>query len=219
MGGGYFSNYFNHRIRSIMNINSDEFLTISTPSEGIYKEKGSKFIALAFPVKTEDDIKDILAELRKNYYDARHHCYAYMLGAERKIFRANDDGEPSGTAGRPILGQIESKKLTNVLIVIIRYFGGILLGAGGLVHAYKTAAAESLNNSKIITGIVCNQFTIEFEYIHMPEVMRILKEKNGQQINAVYTEICQITISVRQSKYSEIIASLQKMDSIKIINL
>lgn len=128
----------------------DEYLTISKPSEGLFKDRGSKFLAFAYPVSSEDEIKEIQEHLRSEYHDARHHCYAYMLGKDKNVFRANDDGEPSSTAGKPILGQIKSYDLTNILIVVIRYFGGTKLGVSGLINAYKTAAEEALKNAKII---------------------------------------------------------------------
>ena len=132
----------------------DFYKTIAVPAEGLYKEKGSKFISFAYPVQTEEQIKGIVAELKDKFYDARHHCYAWMLGAGKKNFRANDDGEPSSTAGRPILGQIQSNDLTNILIVVVRYFGGTKLGVSGLIHAYREAAADALNHAEIIEKTV-----------------------------------------------------------------
>ena len=154
----------------------DEYYTLSKPSEGIFKDKGSKFIAKAFPVFSETEIKAIQEQLRSEYHDARHHCYAYMLGADKKVFRANDDGEPSSTAGKPILGQIKSFELTNVLIVVIRYFGGTKLGVSGLIHAYKTATEEALKNAEIVKKTLLDYYQLKFDYAAMNDIMRILKE-------------------------------------------
>ena len=159
---------------------SDTYKTISSPAEGIYKEKGSKFLSFAIPVKTAEEIKEIIKEYRKQYYDARHVCYAYMLGAEHKDFRANDDGEPSGTAGRPILGQINSRELTDILVIVVRYFGGVLLGTGGLVVAYKEATADALNQAEIIEKTVDEVISVRFDYLLMNDVMRIIKDTGAQ---------------------------------------
>ena len=154
----------------------DTYLTISSVSEALYKDKGSKFYAFAYPVQTVEQIKEILAEKRKEYYDARHVCYAYMLGYERNVFRANDDGEPSGTAGRPILGQINSSNLTDILIIVVRYFGGTLLGTSGLIQAYKTSAAEAIAAATIEERIVEKTFISKFGYQDLNAVMRIMKD-------------------------------------------
>jgi uncharacterized YigZ family protein len=153
----------------------DSFKTIRNKSEGLYKEKGSKFLAFAYPVKTEEDCKAHLEELKKEHFSARHHCYAYRLGAEGTVWRANDAGEPNNTAGKPILGQIQSKELTNVLVVVVRYFGGTLLGAGGLIQAYKSAAADALEKAEIIAEEIVFKGTIRFGFDQMNDVMRILK--------------------------------------------
>lgn len=155
---------------------TESYQTISAPSEGFYKEKGSKFLAFAFPVSSEDDIKDRLEELRKQYHDARHHCYAYVLGADRQLFRANDDGEPNHSAGDPILGQIHSKQLTNVLLVVVRYFGGTKLGVSGLIHAYKVSAEEALAKAAVITVDITRHVTIRYPYETTNEVMRLVSE-------------------------------------------
>ena len=159
---------------------SDTYKTIIAPTEGIYKEKGSKFLSFAIPVSSVDEVKEIVKNYRKEYYDSRHVCYAYMLGADRKEFRANDDGEPSGTAGRPILGQINSRELTNILVIVVRYFGGILLGTGGLVVAYKEATTDALNQAEVIEKTVDETIAILFDYVLMNEVMRIIKDKIGR---------------------------------------
>jgi len=198
---------------------TDNYKTIETTSEGIYKEKGSKFIAYAFPVTCEEDIKDEISRLKKEYYDARHHCYAYMLGADKKDFRANDDGEPSSTAGKPILGQILSSDLTNILIVVIRYFGGTKLGVSGLIHAYKTAAQDAIANAQIIEKTVNDIYDIHFDYLVMNDVMRIIKEEQPLQIDQDFNLTCRITLSIRQSEVDKIIERFNKIDSVKTKHL
>ena len=154
----------------------DKYRTVNAIAEGLYKEKGSRFISFIYPVKSEEEIKDIVAGLKTKYYDARHHCYAYCLGANRERFRANDDGEPSSTAGKPILGQIISNDLSNVLIVVIRYFGGIKLGVSGLIQAYKEAAADAINHAEIVERTVDEVIRVHFAYVVMNDVMKVLKE-------------------------------------------
>lgn len=166
----------------------DSFLTLAQPATGLYKSKGSKFIALAYPVRNVEEVQTILQTCRKTYYDARHCCYAYRLGADQRCFRANDDGEPSGTAGRPILGQIQSKGLTNVLVVVVRYFGGILLGTGGLVVAYKTAACDALQNATLVEQEVVVPTVLAFPYAQFNEVMRLIKETDTRIVRQSYEE-------------------------------
>lgn len=190
----------------------DTYLTIEKASEGLYKDKGSKFISFAYPVKTLEDIKEILDNIRKEYYDARHVCYAYMLGYERKTFRSNDDGEPSGTAGRPILGQINSNELTDILIIVIRYFGGILLGTSRLIQAYKTAAAEAIQNAKIETRIVEKTFQSTFGYENLNAVMRIIKDFNLNIINQRQELDCTLTFSIRLSDIDVVSSRFEKLD-------
>lgn len=175
---------------------ANSYKTINYSSEGIYKEKGSKFLSFAIPVTNIDEIKQILEKYRKDYYDARHVCYAYMLGDEHDIYRANDDGEPSGTAGRPILGQINSFELTNILVIVIRYFGGILLGTGGLITAYKEAAADAIKRAEIIEKTVKSEIIIRFEYPLLNDVMRIIKELDAQIITQQFETECLIKVSV-----------------------
>ena len=196
----------------------DTYKTISTISEGLYKEKGSRFISYAIPVDKLEEIKEILKDYRKRYYDARHVCYAYMLGAEREEFRANDDGEPSGTAGRPILGQINSFELTNVLIIVVRYFGGILLGTGGLVTAYKEASANALQQADIIEKTVDCSLSVEFEYPLMNDVMRIVKEIDAQITKQHFEYNCLLDISIRKRDYPIFVDKLTKIDGIKILD-
>ena len=175
---------------------TNSYKTINNSSEGIYKEKGSKFLSFAIPVTNIDEIKQILEQYRKEYYDARHVCYAYILGVEHDIYRANDDGEPSGTAGRPILGQINSFELTNILVIVIRYFGGILLGTGGLITAYKEAAADAIMQAQIIEKTLKSEIIIRFEYPLLNDVMRIIKELDAQIITQQFETECLIKISV-----------------------
>jgi uncharacterized YigZ family protein len=169
------------------------YRTITTATSGIYKEKGSKFIALALPVESEDDIKQKLEGIRKEYFDARHHCYGYILGADAKKFRAFDDGEPNHSAGDPILGQIRSKALTNVLVVVVRYFGGVKLGVGGLVSAYKLAAEDALNKAEIVEKEITKSITIHYEYRSTPEVMRLIKDFDLVVKEQSFDENCTLT--------------------------
>ncbi len=187
----------------------DTYLTIAQEAEALFKEKGSKFIAHAYPVETEQEIKAQCEVLRKKYYDASHHCYAYTLGKDKNIFRANDDGEPSGTAGLPILGQIKSKDLTNILIVVVRYFGGTKLGASGLVNAYKTAAAEVLAQAEIVEKIVMETLQIQFDYLQMNQVMKIVKTYNLKIIQQAFDNQCQIQVLVRASESEQVAEKLK----------
>ena len=189
----------------------DEFKTIATTSEGYYTEKRSKFLAFAHHVETAEHIKDLLASYRKKYYDARHVCYAYMLGAERTEFRANDDGEPSSTAGKPILGQINSNELTDILIVVVRYYGGVNLGTSGLIVAYREAAADALAHSTIETRQVEEIVKYTFSYPQMNDVMRIVKDMNPRIISQTYDNTCEITLSIRKSEADQLRSRLAKL--------
>ncbi|MBQ7510264.1 MAG: YigZ family protein [Prevotella sp.] len=190
---------------------TDEYKTISSTSEGFYSEKRSKFLAFAHPVETVDEIKELLDQYRKKYYDARHVCYAYMLGADRKEFRANDDGEPSSTAGKPILGQINSNQLTNILIVVVRYYGGVNLGTSGLIVAYREAAADAIAHATIVVRQVEEVVTYEFPYMMMNDVMRIVKDMQPRIISQTYYNICQIKLSIRQSEAERLRQRLEKL--------
>ena len=181
----------------------DTYRTIETPAEGLYKDKGSKFLSFVFHVDTAEQAMKIVADIRKKYYDARHICYAYMLGAERTEFRVNDDGEPSGTAGRPILGQINSNELTNLLIVVVRYFGGILLGTSGLITAYKSAAANAIENAEVVEKVIETQYYVRFGYQQMSYVMRTLKELNANIIQQIQQETCEIQYTIRNSNIQQ----------------
>lgn len=187
----------------------DTYQEITTPSEALFKDKGSKFIARAFPVYSDEEVKNILLELRKEYYDARHHCYAYILNPDQSAFRINDDGEPSGSAGKPIHGQLLSHDLTNVLVVVIRYFGGTKLGIPGLINAYKTATKEALSATTIITKTLNDVYALKFDYPLMNVVMRVIKEENLNQISTQLEQNCYLEIEVRKND-SERIQSLLK---------
>lgn len=189
----------------------DEFKTITNVGEGTYSEKRSKFLAFSHHVESEDDIRELLAFYRKKYFDARHVCYAYMLGAERKIFRANDDGEPSSTAGKPILGQINSSGLTDILIVVVRYYGGVNLGTGGLIVAYKTAAAAAIENSVVETRQVEEIVTYNFPYVMMNDVMRVVKDMKPRILSQTYDTTCEIKLSIRLSEAEILKARLAKL--------
>ena len=194
----------------------DSFKTIASISEGTYSEKRSKFLTFAIPVETVDEVKTYVAEYQKRYYDARHACYAYMLGAERTDFRANDNGEPSGTAGKPILGQINSYGLTNILIIVVRYFGGIKLGTSGLIVAYRQAAIEALENAQIIEKTVDDDITFTYEFPMMNAVMKIVKDLNPQIIAQGYDTDCTMTLRIRRGLMSQLRERLLKIDTLTI---
>lgn len=191
---------------------TDEYKTITNKvAEGYYTEKRSKFLAFAHHVTSVDKVKDIVASYRKKYYDARHVCYAYMLGAERKEFRANDDGEPSSTAGKPILGQINSNELTDILVVVVRYYGGVNLGTGGLIVAYRTAAATAIACAEKETMQVEETITYDFTYPMMNDVMRIVKEMNPRIVNQTFGNTCSFTLSIRKSEVEQLRTRLKKL--------
>jgi uncharacterized YigZ family protein len=194
----------------------DTYKTIAAPSEGLYKEKGSKFLAFAYPVRTIDEVKAHLEQLRKDYFDARHHCYAYILGPRKDAFRANDDGEPSGTGGRPIHGQLLSADLTDTLIVVVRYFGGILLGASGLANAYKTAARDAIDHAAIVEKTIDCRYRFSFAYETMNDVMRILKEFDLKPENPNYALDCTLEVSVRQSQSVRLYDRMADLRTVKI---
>lgn len=194
----------------------DSYRTLEAPSEGLYKEKGSKFIALAYPVYTEEEVKDILAGLRKQYYDARHHCYAYSLGADKSRYRANDDGEPNHSAGDPILGQIRSADLSNVLVVVIRYFGGTKLGVSGLIHAYKTATAEALATASIIEKHETALLQVHFAYPQMNDVMSLVKEYELGVKDQQFELDCRMRLEVRKKLQEEVSGKLEGIEGVKV---
>lgn len=190
----------------------DEFLTITdTPAEGFYSEKRSKFLAFAFHVTSEEEVKQYVAEFRKKYYDARHVCWAYMLGADRTDFRANDDGEPSSTAGKPILGQINKNELTDILIIVVRYYGGVNLGTSGLIIAYRTAAAEAIANAEIVSQFVEEEVVFDFPYIMMNDVMKIIKDMSPRIISQTYDNTCEMKLSIRKSEAPMLKAKFDKL--------
>ena len=190
---------------------TDEYKTIATTSEGYYTEKRSKFLAFAHHVETVDEVKELLAGYRKKYYDAQHVCYAYMLGAGREEFRANDDGEPSSTAGKPILGQINSNELTDILIVVVRYYGGVNLGTSGLIVAYREAAADAIAHATVETRQVEEVVTYTFAYPQMNDVMRIVKEMSPRILSQSFDNSCEIRLSIRKSEAEQLRNRLSKL--------
>lgn len=195
---------------------SDTYNTIEQMAEGQLTEKKSKFISFIFPVQNTDQVKDILDEYRKKYYDSRHVCWAYMLGQYRDEHRSNDDGEPSGTAGRPILGQINSHELTNVLILVVRYFGGTLLGTGGLIKAYKEAAEEAINNAEIIEKTIDETISIHFEYPLLNDVMRVLKQFDEVKWEQDFQESCRMHLRIRRSLFARLKDSLTQIYGVEV---
>ena len=195
---------------------NDTYKTLKGLSKGIYKDRGSRFLAFAYPVFSEEEIKPILLTLRKKYHDARHFCYAYRLGAEKEFFRTNDDGEPSNSAGKPILGQIVAYDLTNVLIVVIRYFGGTLLGVGGLINAYRSAAADALSNSHVLTKTINDIYELQFDYSSMNDVKKVIKEEKLTQIEQKFDLTCSIKISIRKSRSENVVERLGKIEGLRI---
>lgn len=192
----------------------DTYRTIKSTSEAVFTEKRSKFLAFAFPVETVDQVKEHIASLTKKYFDARHVCYAYMIGPERKDFRANDNGEPSGTAGKPILGQINSLELTNVLVGVVRYFGGIKLGTSGLIAAYRAAAREALEGAEIIECHVTNDIEFTFPYMAMNDVMKLTREPGVEMIGSNFDNTCTMTLRVEQDRTEYIRERLEKIDGL-----
>jgi uncharacterized YigZ family protein len=195
---------------------NDKYLTISHNSEGIYKEKGSRFLSFAFPITSESEVKEHIKELKKKFYDARHHVYAFRLGADLKTYRCSDDGEPSNSSGPPVLGQIQSHGLTNVLIVVVRYFGGTKLGVSGLIHAYRLAAADAIANNSIIEKFEQDVFVIEFGYALMNEVMKVLKEDNPEQTNQIFGNSCSIKLAIRKRDGQQLRQKLAAIDGLAI---
>lgn len=216
----YFS-YFNFRcVTSIYKVKvmlfSDTYLTIEKKADIIFKDKGSKFLCFAFSVENDAQIKDALMQLKKNHPSANHHCYAYRLGADKLNFRANDDGEPSNTAGKPILGQIQSNDLTNILIVVVRYFGGTLLGVSGLINAYKTSAAEVIKECKIIEKFISFNYTIQFSFEHLNDVMKLLKQMDCKIIAQQFDNDCEISFSIRKADSEQCEVKLKKISGLKL---
>ncbi|WP_276893394.1 YigZ family protein [Hallella bergensis] len=191
---------------------NDSYKTIQGTGEGYYTEKRSKFLAFAHHVESAEEVKEIVDSYRKKYYDARHCCYAYMLGADRSAYRANDDGEPSSTAGKPILGQINSKELTNILICVIRYYGGVNLGTGGLIVAYRTAAADAISHCEIVERLVEEEVTFSFSYPMMNGVMRVVKDMDARIVAQKFELSCEVVLSIRKSLAGELRARLKQLN-------
>ena len=194
----------------------DTYKTVETPSKGLFKDRGSKFIGLLFPVKTEEEAKQIIVGIRKQYHDACHHCFAYRIGSDKMLFRSSDDGEPSGTAGKPIFNQILSKDLTNVLIVVVRYFGGTLLGVPGLINAYKSAAIDAIQNAAIITKTINEVYELCYDYPLMNDVMKIIKEKDIEVFSTDFAMKCRVEISIRKSISMGIYDQMKKINGLEI---
>ena len=194
----------------------DSYKSIASEARGLFKDNGSRFIAHAYPVETEEEVKEIVAALKKEYYDARHHVYAYRLGHLGDKFRANDDGEPSGSSGRPVLGQIDSNELSDILVVVVRYFGGIKLGIPGLIRAYKTSTADALANAEIIEKIASKRFRISFGYMNMNDVMKVMKDMGLEQKNQKFDMECSIDTNVR---LSQVDTFLERMGDVEGCNV
>jgi uncharacterized YigZ family protein len=195
-------------------MDSDTYKTIKSPAEGLYKEKGSRFVAIAIPVSDQEAIKLIIDKIRKEHHEARHHCYAYMIGHERTIWRVNDDGEPSGTGGRPILGQINSYGLTNLIIVVSRYFGGTLLGVSGLINAYRLAASSALQNADQVERTLQEYYEINYPYVSMNDVMRLFKDECIDQSMQSFALECRIMINFRVSAKEKILHRLSRIEGL-----
>lgn len=195
----------------------DTYLTLARISEGLYKEKGSKFLAFAIPISEEEEIKEILKEKRKLYHDARHVCFAYILGEKGEYTRANDDGEPSGTAGKPMLGALVSKGITNVLMVVVRYFGGTKLGTSGLINAYREASMDALEQNEVVEKILESRCEILFEYPFLNDVMRIVKEENATIVNQQFDNDCIMKLSIRKRDEEKMRSRLEKVERLRFI--
>lgn len=216
MPNGYFCS--NYPVRSVI---SDTYLTIAGPAQGLYKDKGSRFLAFAYPICSESDVKPIVDTLKAEYYDARHHCYAWRLGIEASEggvrFRANDDGEPAGSAGRPILGQILSRELTNLLVVVVRYFGGIKLGVPGLIAAYKDATIDALNAVQVVECTENREVTVEFPYLVMNQVMRVVKEMEPRVLEQGFDLSCRLRLSVRLRDAGVLSERLEGIEGVNLL--
>jgi len=193
----------------------DTYKTIAAPVEGIFRDRGSKFLAFAYPIQSENQIKEIVARLKTEHPKARHHCWAMRLSIDRSVFKLNDDGEPSGTAGRPILNTLLSRDITNVLVVVVRYFGGTLLGVPGLINAYKTATEDALANALVIEKTVNDIYTISFDYLQMNDVMRLVKDADLQIIEQQFDNNCSIQVSIRKTQVNTVLAKLDKITGVK----
>ncbi|WP_437917761.1 YigZ family protein [Sphingobacterium sp. LRF_L2] len=202
-----------------MSLFEDTYFTIEKPTEGIFRDKGSKFIAYAFSFRDESSLKNIIADLKNQHPKARHHCWAYRLTTDRGVYRINDDGEPSGTAGRPILNVLLSKDLTNILVVVVRYFGGTLLGVPGLINAYKNATLEALSVADIVEKTVNDLYEINFDYLQMNDVMRLVKEENLTILNQNFDNKCSMELEIRKLQVNQVIRKLENMDGVSYMYL
>ena len=189
----------------------DTYRSIKKNSSGIFRDRGSKFLAFAYPVYSVEEIKSILGNLRKKYHDARHHCYAYRLGAEKTEYRTNDDGEPSSSAGKPIFGQIQANDLSNILIVVVRYFGGTLLGVGGLINAYRSAAASALQSASIVEGVESDIIVIRFPYALTNDIMKIIDQEKMKIREQEFTDNCKLEVLVRKSRTIQVLEQIKKL--------
>ena len=202
-----------------MSLFEDTYYTINDTAEGIFRDKGSKFIAYAYPFKDENKLKEIIAELKSLHPKARHHCWAYRLSPDRSVFRVNDDGEPSGTAGRPIVNALLSKDVTNILVVVVRYFGGTLLGVPGLINAYKTATQEALEAATIVEKTVNDVYQIDFEYLAMNDVMRVIKDENLTVLEQQFDNACTMTVEMRKMQVNAFVQKMEKIEGAQITYL
>lgn len=205
--------YHNSKVNIVLMV-ADTYLTIAHPSEGLYKEKGSRFISFAFPVQSEEAIREILSNIRKEHFSARHCCFAWNLGVEPQRFRFNDDGEPQGTAGRPIYGQIQSKQLTNLVVVVVRYFGGTLLGVSGLIRAYKNAAADAIGNANIVARVIEHIVAVSFDYPAMNSLMQLIKEEQLEIVTSNFDLHCSVSVKIRSSRLGELESRIKKTEGV-----
>ncbi len=200
-----------------MTSNNDIYLTIKEPAKGEFKDKGSKFLSFIYPAENESQIQNIQKDLRKQYFDARHHVYAYRLGADGNTMKSSDDGEPSNSSGPPVLGQIRSYNLTQVLVVVVRYFGGTKLGVPGLIHAYKTAAKEAIENAVIVERVIELHFCIKYEYVHTNEIMRIVKAENARITSQTSDSQCMLHVAVPRSRAAMVLAKFEATRKVTIL--
>ena len=194
----------------------DTYRTIEKPAEGLFRDRGSKFLGFVYPISSESELKPIVAQLKSEHPKANHHCSALRIGIDRSVFRVNDDGEPSGTAGRPILNILLSRDLTNIAVVVVRYFGGTLLGVPGLINAYKTATEEALNNAVVIEKTVNDFYTVHFDYLQMNDIMRIIKEDNLQIISQNFDTACNLQLSIRKTQVNQVLGKLNKLNGLVV---
>jgi uncharacterized YigZ family protein len=194
----------------------DTYMTIDSPGKGVFRDRASKFVGITVAVRTEAEVKEALAAIRKEYWDANHHCFAWVLGADRSAFRFNDDGEPSGSAGRPIYGQILSKDLTNILVVVVRYFGGTKLGVSGLINAYRTASREAIDASRIVERVVTEVFEVKFDYSRMNDVMKLLKDEKLEQSHHQFEQDCSLQFKVRRRDSDKIQQQFREIKGVEV---